>query len=62
VIFRRPDQPHPLTIGVGELLVPPVPLSFEVVADGYQVWKSNLLKPRSNETLEVTVRLIRSQK
>ena len=62
VIFNRPDQPHPLTTGARELLVPPVPFRFEVAADGYLVWKSKLLRPRSNETVEVSVRLIRSPK
>jgi hypothetical protein len=61
VNFSRPDQTHPLATGGGELLVPPVPFLFEVVADGYQVWKSRILKPPPNETLEVMVRLIRSR-
>jgi len=59
VNFKRPDQPYPLTTGAGELLVPPIPFRFEIVANGYQVWKSKLLNPRPNEALEVTVRLIR---
>ena len=64
--FRKTGDSTPsYSVGVNgesELLVPPVAFRFEVSANGYQTWQSKLLNLRSGETLEVTVRLIRSQK
>jgi hypothetical protein len=44
-----------------EILVPPVPFRFEVSAVGYKPWQSDLLKPRSGETIKMTVRLSRTK-
>jgi len=62
--FRKVDDREPsYSEGVNaesELLVPPVPFRFEVLVNGYKPWRSELLKPRSGETIKMTVRLSRS--
>ena len=54
----------PYGIGVNsksDTLLPPVLFRFEVRAKGYQLWRSGILRPRTGEALEVTVRLTRSR-
>ena len=62
--FKRVDDPENIFTtavnGESSLLVPPVPFRFEVAAKGYQVWQSKVLRPRSDETLNLTIQLIRS--
>ncbi|MEK6337582.1 MAG: hypothetical protein AABM67_21895 [Acidobacteriota bacterium] len=63
VIFTRLDDQNPYQQGIGgdtSVLVPPVAFRFKIIASGYEVWQSKVLRPRSGETLEVTVRLAKS--
>jgi hypothetical protein len=62
--FRKVDDPaSAYNLGVNadsEVLVPPVPFRFEVSAEGFRRWQSEILRPRPGETLKVTVHLTRS--
>jgi hypothetical protein len=63
LIFTRLDDQNPYQQGIGGdtvILVTPVAFRFKFVAPGYQVWQSKVLRPRSGETIEVTVRLAKS--
>ena len=61
VTFARVDDPkRPYGVGINpstEILVPPVPFRFEIVAQGYQTWHSKLISLRSGQTISVTARL-----
>lgn len=43
-----------------EILVPPVPFRFRIKAEGYRIWSSKLLSPRSGGIVSLTVRLIKN--
>ena len=64
--FIRIDDPtHPYGRGSDvrgdtNILIPPVAFRFEITAAGYHVWQSHILKPRSGETVKLTVRLTKS--
>ncbi len=59
--FTRMDDPkRHYSAGINpstDILVPPVPLRFEIVAAGYQTWRSKLISLRSGQTISVTARL-----
>lgn len=61
VSFVRFDDPkHPYSVSVEpteRLLVPPVPFSFEVRAEGFETWRSGPITPSLGETVSVTARL-----
>ena len=62
IFTRLDDAKRPYKIGSsvsGEthVLVPPVAFRLEVAADGYALWQSDVLRPRSDESVPVTVRL-----
>lgn len=62
--FTRLDYSKAVySVGVNaesRILVPPVPLRFEVSAKGYESWESRILTLRPGDTAEFTVRLTRS--
>jgi hypothetical protein len=60
LLSRIDDPKQTLEMGTsGEtiMLVPPTPFRFKFEADGYRPWRSEILKPRPDETIEVTVNL-----
>jgi hypothetical protein len=63
--FRRTDNPElPYIAGASpnmNILVPPVPFRFQIEAEGYEIWNSQLIKPRSGQKVTVRARLKRSR-
>lgn len=63
--FRRVDDPErPYMAGVSpnmDILVPPVPFRFEIEAKGYEIWYSQLIKPRPGQKVSIRARLKRSR-
>jgi Carboxypeptidase regulatory-like domain len=64
--FRKMGAPSAsYSIGVNadsELLVPPQAFEVEVITTDYEPWKSQVLNPRPEETINLTVRLKPSRK
>jgi len=55
-----PNQTLQMAInGEAVMLVPPIPIRFKFEADGYRPWQSAVLKPRPDETIEITINLRR---
>lgn len=61
LVFAREDMPGEYRRGGGgyPILVPPVPFRLTVEAPGCQPWHSNVLKPESTKTIDLTVRMKR---
>ena len=63
--FTRDDDPKYGHFGTSasapySMLVPPVPFRFTVQATGYWLWRSEVIAPKSGETVGVKVRLQRN--
>ena len=61
--FTRDDIPGNYGRGAGasihSLLVPAVPFTMTIEAEGYKTWRSGVIKPESRKTLHITVRMQR---